>query len=565
MQAATAKRAHWVIVAGVVIMSGTSGAAIDARFLQELASPSSQAIQERASTAPDTPASAAVGEGTRLLSNRQFDAARQQFERALELTRAESSPELEGRAYRGLGAALLNLSKYAAAKEALERAVTIFDATSARKDLAQAHRDLGTVEYFLTHMDAARSHYLQALAGFEAVGDVASQAGVCNSLTFVTHDDERADFTNRGLELARQSGEVETEARLLHSWSDSLFMRGRLAEATETLDLAIARFEEAGDGARSNLARALTSLGRLHRAHGHYDQALAAYQRAFTIQQALDDRTGMIQSLTAMAAAYEYLQKGAEARALRERGLALARETESTLLIDTQTAALALDLIYTDDPARGVTMLQDVVARDPFRYYLVLLRARSRLFQARGVFACDRSGEPGYQPGQGARHPRSRRVRIRGACRGSRKAWTVRRGADRRAGGDRSRRACPLGRGAHRLDEARLCGATSVAVHACDRSSASSRPRSRSARGGRTGSRACVRRLAREPRLFAGFDDPRRRVGGQSRAGGTRRSSRRFSEVEAARHRRAPSGCVRIGICEVSPRRRRSRRTSSWG
>ncbi len=134
--------------------------------------------------------------------------------------------------------------------------------------------------------------------------------------------------------------------------------------------MAIARFEEAGDGARSNLARALTSLGRLHRAHGHHDQALSAYQRAFTIQQALDDRTGMIQSLTTMAAAYDYLQKGAEARALRERGLALARETESTLLIDTQTAALALDLIDTDDPARGVTMLQDVVARDPFRYYL---------------------------------------------------------------------------------------------------------------------------------------------------------------------------------------------------
>ena len=137
----------------------------------------------------------------------------------------------------------------------------------------------------MTHMDAARSHYLQALAGFEAVGDVASQAGVCNSLTFVTHNDERAAFTKRGLELARQSGAVETEARLLHSWSDSLFARGRLAEATETLDLAIARFEVAGDGARSNLARALTSLGRLHRAHGHHDQALAAYQRAFTIQQ----------------------------------------------------------------------------------------------------------------------------------------------------------------------------------------------------------------------------------------------------------------------------------------
>ena len=167
-----------LILTGAIATSALWSAATEARFLEELASTSAQTTQPPANSASDTPAAAAVAEGTRLLSNRQFDAARQQFEHALELARAESSPELEGRAYRGLGAALLNLSKYAAAKEALERALTIFGATSAQKDLAQAHRDLGTVEYYMTHMDAARSHYLQALAGFEAVGDVASQAGV---------------------------------------------------------------------------------------------------------------------------------------------------------------------------------------------------------------------------------------------------------------------------------------------------------------------------------------------------------------------------------------------------
>ena len=288
MRAATARRAHWVIVAGVVIMSGSSGAAIDARFL--LASPSSRAIQQRASTAPDTPASAAVGEGTRLLANRQFDAARQQFERALELARAESSPELEGRAYRGLGAALLNLSKYAAAKEALERALTIFDATSAQKDLAQAHRDLGTVEY-LHDAHGRRTVSLPAGTGRIRSSGRRRESGRRVQQPDICHSQRRA---RRVHQAGTRAGQTVRRGRdrsaPLHSWSDSLFARGRLAEATETLDLAIARFEVAGDGARSNLARALTSLGRLHRAHGHYDQALAAYQRAFTIQQALDDR-----------------------------------------------------------------------------------------------------------------------------------------------------------------------------------------------------------------------------------------------------------------------------------
>ena len=122
-----------LILTGAIAMSALWSAATEARFLEELASTSAQTTQQRGNAAADTPAAAAVAEGTSLLSNRQFDAARQQFEHALELARAEPNRDVEGRAYRGLGAALLNLSKYAAAKEALERAVTIFEATSARK------------------------------------------------------------------------------------------------------------------------------------------------------------------------------------------------------------------------------------------------------------------------------------------------------------------------------------------------------------------------------------------------------------------------------------------------
>ena len=44
-------------------------------------------------------------------------------------------------------------------------------------------------------------------------------------------------------------------------------------------------------------------------------------------------------------------------------------------------------------------MLQDVVARDPFRYCPMLLGARARYFRLR-VFTCGRSGGPGHKPGQ---------------------------------------------------------------------------------------------------------------------------------------------------------------------
>jgi CHAT domain-containing protein/tetratricopeptide (TPR) repeat protein len=368
MQAAITRRVRWLIVSLLAMRAAASAEATALPQLDNESAIVSRDVQQQLDPAK-TSAAAAVVEGTRLLDGRQSEAARQQFERALELARTEHDREAEGRAYRGLGAALLNLSKYPAAKEALDRALEVFDGTGSPVDLGRVHRDLGTVEYFLNHADAARSHYLQALAQFAAAGDVASQAAVCNSLTFVTNDDERAGFTTKGLELARQVGAVETEARLLHSWSDLLFQRGRLSEASDNLDLAIARFEAAGDGARSHLARALTSLGRLHRAHGQHDQALAAYQRAFQIQEALDERAGMIQSLNAIAA-HVALGKRAEVRPLLERALALAVPTGSPLIIDFQKAALGRDLIETaDDPARGVEILEEVVSQDPHRYY----------------------------------------------------------------------------------------------------------------------------------------------------------------------------------------------------
>lgn len=371
MQAAIARRVRWLIVIGLIAMNAASNAAISATPVLETVPATASGDIQQQSNEPRTPATTAVIEGLRLLDDRQFETARQQFERALVLARAETNREAEGGAYRGIGAALLNLSKYPAAKEALDRALEIFDITGSPADLGRVHRDLGTVEYFLNHLDAARSHYVQALARFEASGDVTSQAAVCNSLTFVTDDDERIGFTTKGLELARRAGAVETEARLLHSRSDFLFARGRLVEATENLELAIARFEAAGDSARANFARALTSLGRLHRAHGQYAQALAAYQRAFQIQQALGDQSGMIQSLNTISGAYIALGKRSGVRPILERALALATEAGSPLIIDFQRAALAQDLIETsDDPVRGVGILQDVVSRDPNRYYV---------------------------------------------------------------------------------------------------------------------------------------------------------------------------------------------------
>ena len=246
--------------------------------------------------------------------------------------------------------------------------------------------------------------------------------------------------------------------------------------------------------------------------------------------------------------------------------LALARETESTLLIDTQTAALALDLIDTDDPARGVTMLQEVVARDPFRYYLFssgLARGYFRLGEySRAVEAAN------LAISQAKEHDTLDRVES---------AFELRAKAREKLG-QYGEALTDVQEAIALVERVRSDVVPTDSMkrgfaeqhqwlftHAIDLLHRLGRDREALAAAEQGRARAFADLLASRDSV-AGFDDPRRCVGGQSRAGrATRRSSRRFSEVEAARHRRAPSGCARIGICEVLARRRRSRRTSSWG
>ncbi len=366
------------------------------------------AIGQTQSPAPAvTPASAALVEGLRLLQQKNLDAARQQYERTIELARAEGNRVVEGTAYRGLAGVFSRQTKYPAAKESLERSLKILEGTGSQAEIAAALNDLGTVEYFLGNWDAARQNYLKALSVHEVLGQIGEQANLHRNLYFVTTDsEERLRILERGFTLAQQGGTVWLQGDILHAWSDALFGGGRLAESMAKLELAIERLESAGETGRGSLARALTSLGRLHRAHGHHDRALDAYSQAFRLQETFGDRLGAIQSMNAIGVAYQYLGQLGEARAWFERGLERARQTDSPLVTAVLARSLAGLLIETD-PVRGIALLEDLVQQDPRDYdshrilaegYLELGRyaeavqfATSALEKARAFGALDRT------------------------------------------------------------------------------------------------------------------------------------------------------------------------------
>ena len=321
--------------------------------------------QAQAPAPPASPAMQALVEGRRLLRSNELAAALQQYERAIELARAENNHVVEGIAQRGLAGVLSSQEKHAAAKERLERSVRILEGTDARAELAFALYDLGSVGYFLNDFAVARQHYLRALAIFEALGDVNEQARTYYGLSFVTDFAESVRGLERGYTLAVKSGNLRLQGNILHGWSDDLFVSSRLAQALEKLELAIDRFVAAGDQSRGDLARALTSLGRIHRAHGDYPRALQAYKRAIQIQGALGDRFGVAQSTNAIGVAYQNLGQLEEARTWFERAFELGGQTENPRLIGIVTRSLASVLIETDDLARGVALMERLAREDP--------------------------------------------------------------------------------------------------------------------------------------------------------------------------------------------------------
>ena len=171
----------------------------------------------------------------------------------------------------------------------------------------------------------------------------------------------QAKQIEEGLALARAAGDRDFEGRFLHESSDLDFAQGRFASASLKLEEAVDAFEQAG--ARRDLGRALNSLSRLERTHGQVERAFEVSGRALAIQEELGDQAGALQSLDQMADARSQLGAHAEALALYERALAIARKTESPHLVATIQGRLSRTYLHMGQPARAVELLEGVVAR----------------------------------------------------------------------------------------------------------------------------------------------------------------------------------------------------------
>ena len=278
--------------------------------------------------------------------------------------------EKEAEAQYASGTAQNRNAHYDQSDSDLGRALASFVQLGNRLRVAEIHSILGQNAYYSGRRAQARAEYELALAGFTVLQDWGAVARVHYSFCSITSGAELQKHIQRGLELARKSGDQETQANLLRVWADSEYASDDFDVAFDRLNQARSILEELDD--RRNLARVLTSLGRLYRVHGHPDQALDFYRRARDLQQQTGDVQGVIQSLNAVGVALNYLGKASEALRYDEQALRLARGTGSPLLIkfileaigstrmslgQYQAAAAALEEARALEPPRAVTLM----------------------------------------------------------------------------------------------------------------------------------------------------------------------------------------------------------------
>lgn len=239
-------------------------------------------------------------------------------DRAAEIAKETGDRVTEADAARAAGRILYSMNRFAESQQRYERAGLIAVATGDRLREAQTSHGLANAAWGQGNRATAKTAYLRAIALYTELGMTHQMLQATHGLSFVIDDHaEGRRVLDRAILDAVASHDAPMEGVLRHAAGDAAFIEGRYAEAYEQLQAAARIAETVGD--RREQALALTSLGRLYRAHGELDTATTMYRSALEIQEQTGDVYGQVQSLNAIGSSLGKQQRFTEALAIYDR------------------------------------------------------------------------------------------------------------------------------------------------------------------------------------------------------------------------------------------------------
>ena len=314
---------------------------------------------ERPTTAADV--DALIGEGERLLRDKPAD-AKAVFDRALAGAQRLSLEPQEGASHCGIASALRGLAQYQPAYDSALRCLEIYERIKYQSGVGRANLLMSVATDLMGRMPEARTRAEQALAAYEAAGDVRGRLLTLLQLVRVNpRSGESVKFYARVVDAAVEAGDRGVEASALHSWGDYLFTSGQLEDSLARLEQAAAAYESIADSVA--LGTVYNSLGRLYRAHGRLDEALAFQMKALALHEREKSAFELMQSLNAVGVVQSMLGHTAAARGYYERALAIGEKSSSPRIQDFLRANIAGLWIDEGQFERGASVLEGVLER----------------------------------------------------------------------------------------------------------------------------------------------------------------------------------------------------------
>ncbi len=211
------------------------------------------------------------------------------------------------------------------------------------RELAQVLMTRGIMLNRTGRLDEAEASHHEGLDVARDIGDHDLSARILHNLSIVYEDRGDFDMAEKLLDLAvldyRAAGR-ETMPGQVYSARANLFMdRGELVQAREYLDRAIAAFRAAGD--QRNEAMMLNNTGYLLRKMGRLDEAEDYHLRSLAMRREIGDRVGVGRVYGQLSALYSARREFQRAAGAAKSAHEVAVQTSDRLYEGTSLAQWA--------------------------------------------------------------------------------------------------------------------------------------------------------------------------------------------------------------------------------
>ena len=303
-------------------------------------------------------------QGIQQYQNRQFQAALNSWQQALQIYRALKNRHKEGWALGNLGVAYGDLGSYAKAIEYGQQHLIIAREIKDREGEGAALGNLGVAYLFLNNYAKAIEYTQQSLANARAINDHPSEclALVRLGLAYfhLGNYAKAIEFGHQSLAVARKNEYRQGEYVALVNLGLAYRFLGNDAKAIKYTQQSLTIVREIKD--RKGEGATLGHLGLAYLNLGNYTKAIEYIQQSLAIARAIKDREGEGEALGSLGATYLNLDDYAKAIEYIQQSLAIARAIEDREGEGEALGSLGAAYFYLGNYAKAIEYNQQSLA-----------------------------------------------------------------------------------------------------------------------------------------------------------------------------------------------------------